>query len=87
MLKSGIARLMQRVCILVTAIMVGHKNPYLAPLHAASFVLNGFGKSIGLMQLEELMQLESHIMLTNTLCASIVSDSLIKWNIQDLEAK
>ena len=34
---------------------------------AASYVLDGFGKSVGLMQLDELGQIETPILLTNTL--------------------
>jgi len=33
----------------------------------ASYVLNGFGKSVGLRQLDELGQIETPILLTNTL--------------------
>lgn len=44
---------------------------------AASYVLNGFGKTIGTVQLDELGCLETPIALTNTLCASRVADALI----------
>ena len=45
---------------------------------AACHVINGFGKSIGLMQLEELGQLESPIVLTNTLSVGTASTALVK---------
>lgn len=45
---------------------------------AASDVLNGFGKSIGLMQLDELGQLETPILLTNTLSVGTCGTALIR---------
>lgn len=45
---------------------------------AAAHVLNGFGKSIGLMQVEELGQLETPILLTNTLSVGTCGTALIR---------
>lgn len=45
---------------------------------AASYVLNGFGKSVGLMQLDELGQLETPILLTNTLSVGTCANALIR---------
>ena len=45
---------------------------------AASYVLNGFGKSIGLMQVDELGQLETPILLTNTLSVGTCGTALIR---------
>jgi D-aminopeptidase len=45
---------------------------------AASDVLNGFGKSIGLMQIDELGQLETPILLTNTLSVGTCATALIR---------
>jgi D-aminopeptidase len=45
---------------------------------AAASVLNGFGKSIGLMQVEELGQLETPILLTNTLSVGTCGNALIR---------
>ncbi len=42
----------------------------------------GFGKSIGLHQMNELGNLETPIALTNTLSAPIVADALIEWSIK-----
>jgi len=50
---------------------------------AASFVFNGFGKSIGLHQINELGNLETPILLTNTLNVPIVADALIEWMINE----
>ncbi len=45
---------------------------------AASHVLNGFGKSVGLMQVDELGQLETPILLTNTLSVGTCATALIR---------
>ena len=45
---------------------------------AASHVLNGSGKSVGLMQLDELGQIETPILLTNTLSVSACANALIR---------
>lgn len=50
----------------VTAIIPHDGNIFEQKLPAASFVLNGFGKTVGLIQVDELGLLESPIMLTNT---------------------
>ena len=51
----------------VTVIMPCEDNMFKKKLTAASFVLNGFGKSQGLVQVDELGTLETPIALTNTL--------------------
>lgn len=61
----------------VTAIVPQPRNCFLNKLEAAAYVINGFGKSIGLPQLQELGQLESPILLTSTLNAPKVADALI----------
>jgi D-aminopeptidase len=45
---------------------------------AASHVLNGFGKSVGLMQVDELGQLETPVLLTNTLSVGTCATALIR---------
>lgn len=50
---------------------------------AAAHVLNGFGKSIGLMQVEELGQLETPILLTNTLSVGTCGTALIRRAIAE----
>ncbi|MBY4639320.1 P1 family peptidase [Gluconacetobacter entanii] len=44
----------------------------------AVHVFNGFGKSVGLMQVEELGQIETPILLTNTLSVSAGAEALIR---------
>jgi D-aminopeptidase len=45
---------------------------------AASDVLNGFGKSVGLMQVDELGQLETPVLLTNTFGVGACANALIR---------
>lgn len=61
----------------VTAILPHSGNPFREKLEAAAYVINGFGKSIGLPQIQELGLLESPILLTNTLNAGKVADALV----------
>ena len=49
---------------------------------AAAEVLNGFGKSVGLMQLDELGQLETPILLTNTFSVPACANALIRRAVQ-----
>jgi D-aminopeptidase len=65
----------------VTAIMPIPQNIFNQKCIAAAHVINGYGKTIGLVQVEELGLLESPILLTNTLCASRVADALISYTL------
>jgi len=63
----------------VTAIVpVDDMSPY-NKLPAAVDVINGFGKSVGLMQITELGEIETPILLTNTLNVGKVSQHLVEW--------
>ena len=46
---------------------------------AAAHVLNGYGKTAGLVQIQELGQLETPIALTNTLNVGLVCDALVDY--------
>lgn len=46
---------------------------------AACHVINGFAKSVGLLQIEELGTLESPIAMTNTLCVGTVQQALVNY--------
>lgn len=65
----------------VTIIIPGVENPYQQKLVAASYVINGYGKTSGLVQIEELGTLESYIGLTNTLSVGTVQQALVKYMI------
>lgn len=49
---------------------------------AAAEVLNGFGKSVGLMQIEELGQIETPILLTNTFSVPACANALIRRAVE-----
>lgn len=61
----------------VTVVLPPPANPFVDKLTAAAFVWNGFGKSQGLIQVEELGALETPIALTNTLNVGKVHDALV----------
>ena len=62
----------------VTAIVPHGGNVFRDKPLAAADVLNGYGKSIGLTQIEELGQLETPILLTNTLSVGTCGTALIR---------
>jgi D-aminopeptidase len=62
----------------VTAIRAHPGHPFRDKLPAAAHVLNGFGKSIGLMQVAELGTLETPIVLTNTLSVGTAATALVR---------
>ena len=66
----------------VTAILPHDGNIFKEKLPAAAFVFNGFGKSTGFHQINEVGNLETPILLTNTLNVPIVADALIEWSME-----
>ena len=62
----------------VTVIRPHPGNIFQEKAPAATFVLNGFGKSIGFPQIDELGVIESPIALTGALNVGIVADGLIE---------
>jgi len=66
----------------VTAIIPHDGNLFKEKVPAAAFVLNAFGKSTGLHQVNELGTLEVPIVLTNTLNVPLVADAVIEWSLQ-----
>ena len=52
-------------------------------IQAAAHVINGFGKSVGLMQIEELGTIETPILITSTLNVGKVADGLLDYLIMD----
>ncbi len=65
----------------VTVIMPGQDNPFVNKYTAACYVHNGFGKSAGLVQIEELGTLETPIALTSTLNVGLVWDGIAEYVI------
>lgn len=66
----------------VTVIMPCRDNPFARKLTAAVCVQNGYGKSQGLVQIEELGSLETPIALTNTLNVGLVHDSIVEYMLE-----
>jgi D-aminopeptidase len=67
----------------VTVILPHQGNIFREKVPASFFILNGFGKTIGLVQVQELGTIESIIALTGTLNIPIVADALIDYHLQD----
>src|SRR5919205_891302 len=63
----------------VTAVLPHGGNLFREKVPAAVFVGNGFGKLTGSTQVEELGELETPILLTNTLNVPRVADALVEW--------
>jgi D-aminopeptidase len=66
------------VCTGVTAVLPHDGNLFRDKPVAAGFVLNGFGKSAGLVQVNELGTLETPILLTNTFAVGTCANALIR---------
>ncbi len=66
----------------VTIVMPPCRNPYMNKLTAASWVFNGYGKTLGLVQVDELGTLETPIALTNTLNVGKVHDAIVSWMLK-----
>lgn len=69
----------------VTIVKPSNDNIFQNKLIAASSVLNGFGKTSGLVQIDELGTLESYIALTNTLSVGSVQQALVKQMLKENE--
>ena len=66
----------------VTAIIPHTGDVFHEKCLAGAHVINGFGKSIGLVQVQELGTLESPILLTNTLSVGTVSTALVEYMLE-----
>ena len=62
----------------VTVVRPHAGDPFVDKVPAACAVINGFGKSIGLVQVEELGVLETPIALTNTFAVGAVAQAQIR---------
>ena len=66
----------------VTAILPHQGNLFQNKLIASSYVLNGFGKTMGTIQLNELGTLETPIILTNTLSIGTAADAIFDYMLE-----
>ncbi len=71
----------------VTVILPAEDDLFEHKMIAAAHVINGFGKTTGLVQIEELGTLETPIALTNTLAVGRVQDAIIDYMIASSEAE
>ena len=69
----------------VTVVLPHGENPFTHPVIGASCVFNGFGKTQGLVQVDELGAIETPIALTNTLNVGKVHDALVSWMLARCE--
>ena len=65
----------------VTVVLPPCRNPFTSKLTAASCVFNGYGKTLGLVQVDELGTLETPIALTGTLNVGKVHDAMVSYMI------
>jgi len=67
----------------VTVIKPHGGNLFREKVMGAVHVINGYGKSVGLLQVEELGEIETPIVLTNTLSVPVATDALITYMLED----
>lgn len=81
--KVGHVTLMEGVEIRtgVTAILPQGGNVFQDKVPAGIVVGNGFGKLMGSTQVEELGEIETPILLTNTLSVPVAAEALIDWTL------
>ncbi|WP_139343281.1 DmpA family aminopeptidase [Virgibacillus siamensis] len=72
----------ETICTGVTAILPHEGNLFRHKTRAASHVINGYGKTAGLVQVDELGMLESPIMLTNTFSVGAVLQGTLQYMLQ-----
>jgi D-aminopeptidase len=65
----------------VTAILPHDGNLFQRKVPAAVFVGNGFGKAAGFLQVRELGNLETPIVLTNTLAVGAAVEAVVGWTL------
>lgn len=66
----------------VTAVLPHGGNMFADKVLAAAHVINGFGKSAGLIQIDELGTLETPIVLTNTFAVGAASEALVSYMLE-----
>ncbi|NQW08753.1 MAG: P1 family peptidase [Alphaproteobacteria bacterium] len=65
-----------------TAVRLHDGHPFREKLPAAVHIVNGFGKSVGLTQINELGTVETPIMLTNTLSVGTAATALVRHMLE-----
>ncbi len=75
------------ICTGATAIMPHEGNPYTERVPAAVVVGNGYGKLMGSTQVEEMGEIETPIVLTNTLAVPRAADAILDWVLSQPESE
>jgi D-aminopeptidase len=66
----------------VTAVLPHSGNLFKDKVSGASVVFNGFGKTTGLVQVDELGAIETPILLTNTLSVGTAAEALVRYKLR-----
>lgn len=66
----------------ITAILSTDGNIFTNKVIRATHTINGFGKSMGLMMIDEVGYIETPIILTSTLSVGKAADGLISYTIK-----
>lgn len=66
----------------VTAVLPHGGNLFQEKVPAAVYVGNGFGKAAGFLQVQELGNLETPIVLTNTLAVGTALEAVVGWTLE-----
>lgn len=66
----------------VTAILPHFGNLFTEKVSAAVEIINGYGKTVGLSQVKELGEIETPIILTNTLSVGAALDALVRYKLE-----
>jgi D-aminopeptidase len=66
----------------VTAIVPHGGNVFQTKVPAAVFPANAYGKAAGFLQVQELGNLETPIVLTNTLCVGTAVQAVVDWTLR-----
>lgn len=66
----------------VTAILPHGGNLFQEKVPAAVYVGNGFGKAAGFLQVQELGNLETPVVLTNTLAVGTAIEAVVAWTLE-----
>lgn len=69
----------------VTAVLPHGGNLFREKVAAACYVINGFGKTVGTLQIEELGTIETPIVLTNTLSVGTAYEALVEYMLEQNE--
>ena len=69
----------------VTAVLPHSGNVYRRKVPAAVHVANAFGKAAGFLQVRELGNLETPIILTNTLSVGTAVEAVVRWTLEQRE--